>query len=32
MSISTITPEVDTIATGGVIAGIGYSTTPRHAD
>jgi hypothetical protein len=32
MSISTITPEVDTIATGGVIAGIGYSTTPRHSD
>jgi hypothetical protein len=31
MSLTTIVPEVDTIATGGTIAGIGYSTTPRHA-
>lgn len=31
MTLSTITPEVDTIATGGTIAGIGYTTTPRHA-
>ena len=29
--LSTITPEVDTIATGGTIAGIGYQTTPRHS-
>lgn len=26
----TVTGEVDTIATGGTPAGIGYSTTPRH--
>lgn len=32
MSLTTITPEVDSIATGGVIAGIGYVTTPRHSD
>ena len=32
MDMSTITPEVDTIATGGSIAGIGYQTTPRHND
>lgn len=32
MAITTITPEVDTIATGGSIAGIGYNTTPRHND
>jgi hypothetical protein len=32
MAITTITPEVDTIATGGSIAGIGYTTTPRHND
>lgn len=31
MTLSTITPEVDTIATGGTIAGIGYATTPRHS-
>jgi hypothetical protein len=31
MTLTTITPEVDTIATGGTIAGIGYVTTPRHA-
>jgi hypothetical protein len=31
MGLTTITPEVDTIATGGTIAGIGYETTPRHA-
>jgi hypothetical protein len=31
MTLSTITPQVDTIATGGTIAGIGYETTPRHA-
>ena len=31
MTLTTIVPEVDTIATGGTIAGIGYSTTPRHA-
>lgn len=31
MTLSTITPEIDTIATGGTIAGIGYATTPRHA-
>jgi hypothetical protein len=27
-----VNPEVDTIATGGVTAGIGYITTPRHED
>lgn len=32
MNLTTITPEVDTIATGGSIAGIGYQTTPRHND
>ena len=32
MSLTTISPEVDSIATGGVIAGIGYVTTPRHSD
>jgi hypothetical protein len=31
MALTTITPEVDTIATGGTIAGIGYATTPRHS-
>jgi hypothetical protein len=31
LGLTTITPEVDTIATGGTIAGIGYTTTPRHA-
>jgi hypothetical protein len=31
LTLSTITPQVDTIATGGTIAGIGYETTPRHA-
>ena len=28
----TVTPEIDTIATGGTPAGIGYSTTPRHPE
>ena len=28
----TVTPQIDTIATGGSIAGIGYTTTPRHSD
>lgn len=28
----TVTGEVDTIATGGTPAGIGYSTTPRHEE
>ena len=32
MGMTTVTPEVDTIATGGVVAGIGYRTTPRHSD
>lgn len=32
MDMTIITPEVDTIATGGSIAGIGYQTTPRHND
>lgn len=27
-----VTPEIDTIATGGTIAGIGYTTIPRHSD
>ena len=31
LGLTTITPQVDTIATGGTIAGIGYETTPRHA-
>ena len=31
MELTTITPQVDTIATGGTIAGIGYQTTSRHA-
>ena len=31
MSLTTVTPDVDTIATGGTIAGIGYTTTARHA-
>lgn len=31
MALTTITPEVDTIATGGTIAGIGYATTARHS-
>lgn len=30
MNEVTVTPEIDTIATGGTIAGIGYSVTPRH--
>jgi hypothetical protein len=30
MTEVTVTPEIDTIATGGTIAGIGYSVTPRH--
>lgn len=25
-----VTPEIDTIATGGTVAGIGYAVTPRH--
>ena len=28
----TVTPEVDTIATGGTSAGIGYTTTSRHSE
>ena len=32
MSKVTVTPEVDTIATGGTSAGIGYTTTPRHEE
>jgi len=32
MTNTTVTPQVDTIATGGVVAGIGYSTTPRHKE
>lgn len=28
----TVTPEIDTIATGGTNAGINYTTTPRHSD
>ena len=31
MNQVTIEPQVDTIATGGVVAGIGYQTTPRHS-
>lgn len=31
MELTTITPQIDTIATGGTIAGIGYVTTSRHA-
>jgi hypothetical protein len=32
MSLTTVTPDIDTIATGGTIAGIGYTTTARHAN
>jgi hypothetical protein len=32
MTNTTVTPEVDTVATGGVVAGIGYKTTPRHKE
>lgn len=32
LSLTTVTPEIDTIATGGSVAGVGYITTPRHAD
>ena len=32
MNQVTVEPQVDTIATGGVVAGIGYQTVPRHAD
>ncbi len=32
LDLVTITPEIDTIATGGAIAGVGYITTPRHSD
>lgn len=28
----TVTPEIDTIATGGTSAGIGYTTTPKHEE
>jgi hypothetical protein len=30
MSEVEVTPEIDTIATGGTVAGIGYNVTPRH--
>lgn len=30
MNQVTVEPQVDTIATGGVVAGIGYETVPRH--
>lgn len=32
MTQVTVEPQIDTIATGGVVAGIGYVTVPRHAD
>lgn len=32
MAITSVTPEIDTIATGGTSAGIGYMTTPRHQE
>lgn len=32
LSLTTVTPQIDTIATGGAVAGVGYTTTPRHAD
>lgn len=30
MNNVTVEPQIDTIATGGVVAGIGYQTVPRH--
>ena len=30
MTQVTVEPEIDTIATGGTVAGIGYNTVPRH--
>lgn len=30
MNQVTVTPEIDTIATGGTVAGIGYTVTARH--
>ena len=30
MNQVTVEPQIDTIATGGVVAGIGYETVPRH--
>ena len=30
MNNVTVTPQIDTIATGGTVAGIGYETVPRH--
>ena len=30
MDAVTVEPQIDTIATGGVVAGIGYQTVPRH--
>jgi len=30
MNNVTVEPQIDTIATGGVVAGIGYNTVPRH--
>ena len=32
MTLTSVTPEIDTIATGGTSAGIGYTTTPRHQE
>lgn len=32
MSLVSVTPEIDTIATGGTSAGIGYTTTSRHEE
>ena len=28
MNNVTVTPQIDTVATGGTVAGIGYTTTP----
>ena len=30
MNNVTVTPQVDTVATGGSIAGVGYTTTPNY--
>ena len=30
MNNVTVTPQVDTVATGGAIAGVGYTTTPNY--
>jgi len=32
MTLVSVTPEIDTIATGGTSAGIGYATTPSHEE